>query len=138
MCQRLLPCPEARELIYRFSGAEIPVMPDFGERLGNSERTELETTYRCSEPVAADATAAKRSGCLPRVALGCEPGLARTAASSPARTGRLPTTPGMLRDISGTARDSSALRLGADDFNAAGALTGLPTRVVLWLGADHP
>ena len=50
--------------------AEIPVVPDFAEHFGDSERTDLETTYRSSAPVAADATAAKRSKCVPRVALG--------------------------------------------------------------------
>ena len=42
--------------IYRFGGADIAVMREFAERFGNSERIDLETTFRCSEPIAAIAT----------------------------------------------------------------------------------
>ncbi|MDE0100836.1 MAG: UvrD-helicase domain-containing protein [Bryobacterales bacterium] len=42
--------------IYRFGGADIAVMREFAERFGHSERMDLETTFRCSEPIAAVAT----------------------------------------------------------------------------------
>ena len=44
------------QAIYRFGGADIAVMRDFAEHFGDSERIDLETTYRCSEPIATVAT----------------------------------------------------------------------------------
>ncbi len=44
------------QAIYRFGGADITVMREFAERFGDSERMDLETTFRCSEPIAAVAT----------------------------------------------------------------------------------
>ena len=40
------------QAIYRFGGSDIAVMREFAERFGDSERTDLETTFRCSEPIA--------------------------------------------------------------------------------------
>ena len=42
--------------IYRFGGADIAVMREFSERFGHSERIGLETTFRCSRPIADVAT----------------------------------------------------------------------------------
>ena len=42
--------------IYRFGGADIAVMREFAERFGNTERIDLETTFRCSKPIADVAT----------------------------------------------------------------------------------
>ena len=42
--------------IYRFGGADIAVMREFAERFGDSERMDLETTFRCSGSIAAVAT----------------------------------------------------------------------------------
>ena len=42
--------------IYRFGGADIAVMREFSERFGHSERMGLETTFRCSKPIADVAT----------------------------------------------------------------------------------
>ena len=42
--------------IYRFGGADIAVMREFAERFGDSERIDLETTFRCSGPIADVAT----------------------------------------------------------------------------------
>ena len=42
--------------ICRFGGADIAVMREFAERFGNSERIDLETTFRCSGPIADVAT----------------------------------------------------------------------------------
>ena len=44
------------QAIYRFGGSDIAVMREFAERFGDSERVDLETTFRCSEPIAAVAT----------------------------------------------------------------------------------
>ena len=44
------------QAIYRFGGADIAVMREFAERFGESERIYLETTFRCSEPIASVAT----------------------------------------------------------------------------------
>ena len=44
------------QAIYRFGGADIAIMREFAERFGDSERMDLETTFRCSEPIAEVAT----------------------------------------------------------------------------------
>ena len=44
------------QAIYRFGGADIAIMREFSERFGESERMDLETTFRCSEPIATVAT----------------------------------------------------------------------------------
>ena len=44
------------QAIYRFGGSDIAVMRDFPERFGESERLDLETTFRCSEPISTVAT----------------------------------------------------------------------------------
>ena len=44
------------QAIYRFGGADIAVMREFAERFGHSERLDLETTFRCCEPIAVVAT----------------------------------------------------------------------------------
>ena len=44
------------QAIYRFGGSDIAVMREFGDRFGDFERVDLETTFRCSERIAAVAT----------------------------------------------------------------------------------
>ncbi len=44
------------QAIYRFSGSDIAIMREFAERFGDSKRMDLETTFRCSEPIATVAT----------------------------------------------------------------------------------
>ena len=44
------------QAIYRFGGSDIAVMREFGERFGEFERIDLETTFRCSNRIAAVAT----------------------------------------------------------------------------------
>ena len=44
------------QAIYRFGGSEIAVMREFGDRFGDFERVDLETTFRCSDRIAAVAT----------------------------------------------------------------------------------
>ena len=44
------------QAIYRFGGADIAVMRECAERFGHSEPLDPETTFRCSEPIAAVAT----------------------------------------------------------------------------------
>ena len=44
------------QAIYRFGGTDIAIMREFAVRFGDSERMDLETTFRCSEPIAAIAT----------------------------------------------------------------------------------
>ena len=44
------------QAIYRFAGSDIAVMRQFGERFGAATRTDLETTFRCSEGIATVAT----------------------------------------------------------------------------------
>ena len=44
------------QAIYRFGGSDIAVMREFGERFGNFSRVDLETTFRCSDRIAAVAT----------------------------------------------------------------------------------
>ena len=44
------------QAIYRFGGPDIAVMREFGDRFGNYERVDLETTFRCSDRIAAVAT----------------------------------------------------------------------------------
>ena len=44
------------QAIYRFGGSDIAVMREFGERFGAFERIDLETTFRCSDRIAAVAT----------------------------------------------------------------------------------
>ena len=44
------------QAIYRFGGSDIAVMREFSEHFGDSERIDLETTFRCSEPIASVAT----------------------------------------------------------------------------------
>ena len=44
------------QAIYRFGGSDIAVMREFGDRLGAFERIDLETTFRCSDRIAAVAT----------------------------------------------------------------------------------
>ncbi len=45
------------QTIYRFGGSDIAIMREFGERFGNSERVDLETTFRCANRIAALAAA---------------------------------------------------------------------------------
>ena len=42
--------------IYRFGGSDIAVMRKFSERFGETERIDLQKTFRCSEPITAVAT----------------------------------------------------------------------------------
>jgi len=44
------------QAIYRFGGSDISIMREFGEHFGNSERIDLETTFRCSDRIATVAT----------------------------------------------------------------------------------
>ena len=44
------------QAIYRFGGSDIAVMREFSAHFGDTERIDLETTFRCSEPVASVAT----------------------------------------------------------------------------------
>ena len=44
------------QAIYRFGGSDIAVMREFGDRFGEFERIDLETTFRCSDRIAAVAT----------------------------------------------------------------------------------
>ena len=44
------------QAIYRFGGSDIAVMREFSEHFGDSERIDLQTTFRCSEPIASAAT----------------------------------------------------------------------------------
>ena len=44
------------QAIYRFGGSDIAVMREFGDRFGAFERVDLETTFRCSDHIAAVAT----------------------------------------------------------------------------------
>ena len=44
------------QAIYRFGGSDIAVMREFGDRFGDCERVDLETTFRCSDRIAAVAT----------------------------------------------------------------------------------
>ena len=44
------------QAIYRFGGSDIAVMREFGDRFGAFERIDLETTFRCSDRIAAIAT----------------------------------------------------------------------------------
>ena len=54
------PGPQATErvgqAIYRFGGSDIAVMREFGDRFGDFERIDLETTFRCSDRIAGVAT----------------------------------------------------------------------------------
>ena len=42
--------------IYRFAGSDTAIMREFGEHFGENERINLETTFRCSDRIAAVAT----------------------------------------------------------------------------------
>ena len=44
------------QAIYRFGGSDIAVMREFGDRFGDFERIDLETTFRCSDRISAVAT----------------------------------------------------------------------------------
>ena len=44
------------QAIYRFGGSDIAVMREFGDRFGDFERIDLETTFRCADRIAAVAT----------------------------------------------------------------------------------
>ena len=44
------------QAIYRFGGSDIAVMREFSEHFGSSERIDLQTTFRCSQPIASVAT----------------------------------------------------------------------------------
>ena len=44
------------QAIYRFGGSDIAVMREFAERFGECERVDLETTFRCSDRIAAVAS----------------------------------------------------------------------------------
>ncbi len=44
------------QAIYRFAGSDIAVMREFGDRFGAAARSDLETTFRCSQGIAAVAT----------------------------------------------------------------------------------
>ena len=53
---QLLAVGDDWQAIYRFGGSDIAVMREFAERFGDSERVDLEKTFRCSEPISAVAT----------------------------------------------------------------------------------
>ena len=53
---RLFAVGDDWQAIFRFGGSDIAVMREFGERFGDSERVDLETTFRCSDRLAATAT----------------------------------------------------------------------------------
>ena len=53
---RLFAVGDDWQAIFRFAGSDIAVMREFGERFGACERVDLETTFRCSEGIAAAAT----------------------------------------------------------------------------------
>ena len=44
------------QAIFRFGGSDIAVMREFGERFGEFERIDLETTFRCADRISAVAT----------------------------------------------------------------------------------
>ena len=44
------------QAIYRFGGSDIAVMREFGDRFGEFERIDLETTFRCADRISAVAT----------------------------------------------------------------------------------
>ena len=44
------------QAIFRFGGADIAVMREFGDHFGTFERIDLETTFRCSDRIASVAT----------------------------------------------------------------------------------
>ncbi|MDE0371870.1 MAG: UvrD-helicase domain-containing protein [Rhodospirillales bacterium] len=44
------------QAIYRFGGSDIAVMREFGDRFGEFERIDLETTFRCADRIATVAT----------------------------------------------------------------------------------
>ena len=44
------------QAIFRFAGSDIAIMREFEKRFGESERLNLETTFRCSDRIAAVAT----------------------------------------------------------------------------------
>ena len=44
------------QAIYRFGGSDIAIMREFGERFGDNERVDLETTFRCSNRITSVAT----------------------------------------------------------------------------------
>ena len=44
------------QAIFRFAGSDIAIMREFRERFGESERVDLETTFRCADRIAALAT----------------------------------------------------------------------------------
>lgn len=44
------------QAIFRFGGADIAVMREFGDHFGEFERIDLETTFRCSDRIASVAT----------------------------------------------------------------------------------
>ncbi len=53
---RLFAVGDDWQAIYRFGGSDIAIMREFGERFGNSERVDLETTFRCVDRIAVLAT----------------------------------------------------------------------------------
>lgn len=53
---QLLAVGDDWQAIYRFAGSDISVMREFRERFGDNERIDLETTFRCAEPIATTAT----------------------------------------------------------------------------------
>ncbi len=53
---RLFAVGDDWQAIYRFGGSDIAIMREFGERFGDSERVDLETTFRCADRIAALAT----------------------------------------------------------------------------------
>ena len=53
---RLFAVGDDWQAIYRFAGSDIAVMRQFADHFGAATRTDLETTFRCSEGVAAVAT----------------------------------------------------------------------------------
>ena len=44
------------QAIYRFAGSDIAIMREFRERFGETERIDLETTFRCADRIAGVAT----------------------------------------------------------------------------------
>ena len=53
---RLFAVGDDWQAIYRFTGSDTAIMREFGERFGPFERSDLETTFRCSDRLAAVAT----------------------------------------------------------------------------------
>ena len=53
---RLFAVGDDWQAIFRFAGSDIAIMREFGERFGDYERIDLETTFRCADRIASVAT----------------------------------------------------------------------------------